>query len=161
MSRYDAENIVQDVFLYLLKNPALAGTLLSVQAFLFTMTKNRCIDFLREQSNKVAIKQDIDELKEKEWELKLYALQQLDENLISAEELETVVRKAIDSLPERCRQIFILSRLECLKHKQIAEKLNISTNTVEGQIQIALKKLRVELHDYAFLFILTLMGAVK
>jgi RNA polymerase sigma-70 factor (ECF subfamily) len=86
-------------------------------------------------------------------ELKLYSLQQFDENHLSGAEIETLVTNAINSLPERCREIFVLSRLEGLRHKEIAARLNISTNTVEGQINIALKKLRAELKDYILLFI--------
>ncbi|KAB7430036.1 sigma-70 family RNA polymerase sigma factor, partial [Bifidobacterium longum] len=51
-------------------------------------------------------------------------------------------------LPERCREIFLLSRIEGLKYKEIAERLDISVNTVENQISIALRKLRSELKEY-------------
>ena len=75
----------------------------------------------------------------------------------SEEDIETLLRNAIDKLPERCRLIFIKSRIEGKKYKEIAEELNLSVNTVEGQISIALKKLREELKDYLplllFLFI--------
>jgi RNA polymerase sigma-70 factor (ECF subfamily) len=156
MSHYEAENIVQDIFLYLWEHRELAGSLGNINAFLFTMVKNRCIDFLRNQSKSAGKKQPLSDIREKELELKLYSLQQLDENRLSDAEIETVITHAIDSLPERCREIFILSRLEGLRHKEIAARLNISTNTIEGQISIALKKLRAELKDYisAFTFII-------
>ena len=59
----------------------------------------------------------------------------------------------IDSLPERCREIFLKSKIEGKKQKEIAEEMNISINTVETQMGIAYKKLRNELKDYFPLFI--------
>ena len=59
--------------------------------------------------------------------------------------MEISIRTAIDSLPKRCRDIFLLSRMEGLKYKEISERLGISVNTVECQMSIALKKLRVKL----------------
>lgn len=92
-----------------------------------------------------------------ELNVKLFALESFDHNFSSEEDIETLLRNAIDKLPERCRLIFIKSRIEGKKYKEIAEELNLSVNTVEGQISIALKKLREELKDYLplllFLFI--------
>ena len=64
-----------------------------------------------------------------------------------------VENKIIDSLPERCREIFLKSKIEGKKQKEIAEEMNISINTVETQMGIAYKKLRNELKDYFPLFI--------
>jgi RNA polymerase sigma-70 factor (ECF subfamily) len=153
MSRPDAENIVQDVFLYLWEHWEQAGLPGNVHAFLFTAVKNRCIDFLRKQTETAGRKQPMSEVHEKEWKLKLYSLQQLDESRLNPAELETLVTKALASLPERCREIFVMSRMEGMRHREIALRLNISTNTVEGQIGIALKKLRAELKDYFFILL--------
>ena len=62
--------------------------------------------------------------------------------------INNIIANAIDKLPERCREIFLKSRIEGMKYREIAEELNISANTVENHIAIALKKLRVELKDY-------------
>ena len=63
------------------------------------------------------------------------------------------IRKAIDELPLGRRQVFVLSRFEGLKNKEIAEKLGISVKTVENQIGSALKYMRKQLTDYLPLFI--------
>lgn len=59
------------------------------------------------------------------------------------------VAKALDEaialLPEKCREVFVLSKIEGLKNREIAEKLNISEKTVERHMTIALSKLREEL----------------
>jgi len=57
-------------------------------------------------------------------------------------------------LPERCREIFRLSRIHGMNNREIARKLNISPNTVENQISIALKKLRMKLKDHIPLLLL-------
>lgn len=58
------------------------------------------------------------------------------------------IQQAIDRLPQKCREIFVLSRFEEMTYREIAATLNISVKTVENQMITALKKLRVSLQDY-------------
>ncbi len=67
------------------------------------------------------------------------------------------LHKAVEKLPEKCRQIFILNKLEGLTQKEIAEYLEISAKTVENQIAIAVSKLREELKPYLHLLPVTLL----
>jgi RNA polymerase sigma-70 factor (ECF subfamily) len=70
-------------------------------------------------------------------------------------ELEKEIEYAINSLPEKCRQIFELSRHEGLKYQEIAEKLEISIKTVEAQMSKALAVLRTHLGEFlSLIFIL-------
>lgn len=62
----------------------------------------------------------------------------------------------VDSLPEKCREIFIKSKIEGKKQKDIAAELNISLKTVENQMGIAYKKIKSELKDYLPLLIFLL-----
>ena len=59
--------------------------------------------------------------------------------------IEQAIQEAIAILPEKCREVFVLSKIEGLKNREIAEKLNISEKTVERHMSIALSKLREEL----------------
>lgn len=152
-SQEDAENLVQDIFLYLWENREQIPSLGNMNAYLFTVVKNRCIDFLRRQAKNDEKKRSLSELEEKELQFKLYSLQKFDENNFSIADIEHLISQAVDSLPARCKEIFILSRMEGLRHKEISERLNISVNTIESQIAIALKKLKVALKDYMPLFI--------
>jgi RNA polymerase sigma-70 factor (ECF subfamily) len=63
-------------------------------------------------------------------------------------ELEELIAKAVESLPDQCRQVFIMSRYQNMKHDEISRELNISVNTVRTHIARALQKLRIELKDY-------------
>ena len=69
------------------------------------------------------------------------------------------IQQAIDRLPEKCREIFILSRYEELSYREIATTLSISVKTVENQMMTALKKLRISLQDYLQVLILFMAGA--
>ena len=63
-------------------------------------------------------------------------------------EINAILQKTIEQLPEQCRKIFVMSRIDGMKHEKIAQELNISINTVRTQIHRALEKLRVELKDF-------------
>lgn len=81
-------------------------------------------------------------------QMKFDSLEIFDHNMFNEKDIETILNNAILSLPERCREIFIKSKIEGKKQKEVALELNISVNTVETQIGIAYKKLREELKDY-------------
>lgn len=153
MSDEDAKNIVQDLFLYLWEHRESLEAVSNRNAFLFTLTKNRCIDFYRHKTRTDSRNDSLDTIEERELYLKMSALQEFDGNMFSEEDIETILTQAIDHLPEKCRQIFILSRIEGLKHEEIAQQLDISVHTVQNQISTALRKLKVELKDYLPLLI--------
>ncbi len=64
------------------------------------------------------------------------------EELLNVKELEARIQQCLDKLPNRCKEIFYLSRYEQLRHEQIAEKLGISVQTVKNQVTKALNYLR-------------------
>jgi RNA polymerase sigma-70 factor, ECF subfamily len=66
---------------------------------------------------------------------------------LDAAETERIIHRLIDKLPPRCRQIFLLSRIEQLSYKEIAALMDLSPKTVENQIAIALKFLRDSLYS--------------
>lgn len=63
-------------------------------------------------------------------------------------ELEKEIELGINSLPEKCRMVFEMSRMEGLKYSEIAEKMNISVKTVEAQMSKALSVLREHLKEF-------------
>lgn len=136
----DAENIVQDVFLLLWEKRDVLDIRVSLASYLFSLVKKRSLDYLRHKVVAEEYKQELT--------LKLLALEQLDYTFTSEEDVEKVVVNAIAKLPERCREIFLKSRIKGMKYREIADELAISVNTVENQMSIALKKLRIQLKDY-------------
>ena len=156
ISDADAENIVQDVFMDLWENKELLTLQINLLAYLFTSIKNKCLNHLRHQ----IVKQETASLLQEEYAITLRmnfnSLDAFDQRLFSEQDIEHVIAKALDALPGKCKDIFIMSKIEGKKQKQIAEELNISINTVETQMGIAYKKLRTELKDYLPLFLFLL-----
>lgn len=146
-AQVDPEEIVQEVFVKLwLKKEALNPDK-EFQSYLFSMAKNLILDHLKSAVNR-----------------KLYFVgEHFQQDLLFEEGPENQIREGVEEklqhlineIPERRREIFRLSRFEGLSYKQIAERLNISENTVDSQIRNALAFLRKELRvvvALAFLF---------
>ncbi len=148
LSEEEAENIIQDMFTDIWDNMKVLQSIKNTKAFLFSAVKNRCIDYLRKQALINNKSYNLLEISGKEIEFKLFSLLQIDENMLSADDVENLLHAAIEKLPKRCREIFILSRMEGLKNREIAEQLEISTSTVENQMTIAIRKLKSELKDF-------------
>ena len=153
LSEEDAENIVQDVFTELWEKKEILTYNINLVAFLFTSIKNKCIDLLR---HRVVVQEAVSVMQEEyqaTLRVKLASLELFDQSMLLEQDIERIITEAIDSLPEKCREIFIKSKIEGKKQKEIAEELNISLKTVENQMNIAYKKIRVELKDYLPLLI--------
>ena len=73
-------------------------------------------------------------------------------------ELSDKIRKSIDALPEGRRKIFILSRFEGMKYKEIADELKISIKTVEHQMGSAIKHLKNDLAEYLTLLLILILS---
>lgn len=149
----DAENIVHDIFLEIWEKKWEFSSRLNFTGFIFIILKNKCIDFLRHKTieqNAVHAIQDEYALSLK---LKFESLEALDNKLLSDTDIDTVIQKAIDCLPPKCREVFIMNKFEGKKQKAIAEELQISIHTVESQMAIAYKKLKEALKDYVPLFV--------
>jgi len=145
-----AEDILQNVFLKLWEKRTSLPKDTNLNAYLLTMVKNQCMDFLKHQQviNRFFIKQKAE--LQREMEFNCYAISKFDPEQTDIETLERMVEKAIAELPEQCRKVFECSRYEGLKYKEIAERLGISVKTVETHISNALKILRVTLKDCFF-----------
>ena len=158
ISEEDAENIVQDVFVELWENKEMLNMHMNLIAYLFTTIKNKCLNHLR---HKLVVQETASKLQEEytiSLRINLDSLEAFDNNLFSDQDIEKIISRALDTLSEKCRTIFIMSKIEGKKQKEIAQELNISINTIETQMGIAYKKLRIELKDYfpILLFILCL-----
>ncbi len=134
-----AEDLVQEVFYELWKRRKELHITTSLKAYLRRATVNKTLNYIRDQ-RKVYFEQ--------EDKISLPALRPSAVQRLEAAELQQLIDQSIDSLPERCRIIFILSRFEDMTYKEIASELGISEKTVENQISKALRLLREALGPY-------------
>ena len=148
LSDEEAENIAQDVFLEFYQKREELVFHINLVAYLFTSVKNKCIDYLRrrlmEQEAAVKMQEEFD----LSFRMKFDSLEAFNIEGLSEDNIKDIIEKALDTLPERCREIFVMSKIEGKKQKEIAEELNVSVKTIESQMTIAYKKLREELKNH-------------
>lgn len=89
------------------------------------------------------------ELKLKEIEMSYYSSDNIEGGTVFMKDVEELYARTVNDLPDKCREIFILSREQDVKAAEIAEKLGVSVRTVENQIYKALKIMRHAMREYA------------
>jgi len=154
-----AEEVVQDVFLNLWEQKGHLNITSSLKAYLFASVRNRCLDYLKHLQVVHKFNEHYSHLLNEAEDLYFFS-RESGESLLIADQLKKEVSEAIDSLPEQCRKIFMMSRFEGLKHQEIASSLGITKNTVQHQVSIALGKLREALKKYLIFFLPMLKFAV-
>ncbi len=149
-----AEEIVQDIFIYLWEKKDKIKIESSVKSYLLSATKNRSLNYIRNEKTKINILSKMSSSDSVSMDM--------PDRIMDANQLREVINKAIDSLPERCRQVYILGKERRMSYKEISEELGISVKTVEVQMGNALKKLREQLRPhYNDIFVLFLMLVLK
>lgn len=132
-----AQEIVLDVFMRLWELRSTLPEVHSIEDYCFILTKNAAFNYLEKESRHLTFSADC--LPE--------PASQADspEDTLISEELFARYVKALDRLPERCREVFIRIREEKQSYAQVAEELNISVKTVDAQLQKALTRLKESL----------------
>jgi len=135
-----AEEIVQELFYKLWEKRNELQVTSSLKSYLFSAVHNRCLKFIEHRNV---------EAKYRNYYL-LHGSEADNEQQYSSNvrELQGIIERTLDSLPERCSRIFRLNRFEGLKYNEIAIKLSISVKTVEANMGKALKLLRRNLKQY-------------
>lgn len=139
----EAKGLVQEAFISVWEKMETLPPDTHYRSYLYTAVRNRCLNYLRDRKKTVDLS-DVSEL----------LLPQVEGQTPEARELEITIEKAINSLPEKCREVFELSRFADLKYIQIAEKMGISVKTVEAQMSKALHALRDRLGGFLVLLLL-------
>ena len=129
-----AEDVTQDTFVKLWEHAGSVHADRSVQSFLFTITRNQCLNVIKQASRETWISD----------ELFTHALDQAENGLEYTERKQTgeFIGKAIEQLPPQRRLIYDLCRNYGYSYKQAAEKLGIKDSTVNSQMVKALKTIR-------------------
>ena len=143
-SREDAENLLHDAFIDLWKINEHISEINNINAYMFRLVRNRCIDYLKHRVYERSYEAEA----MVEHRSRMEVLESMGDEELIAGELGEIIRRAVDGLPPRCREIFLLSRIENLTYAEIAEHLGLSENTVGVQISIALRRLRAVTDRY-------------
>jgi len=133
-----AEEIAQEVFLYIWEKREKIEIHTGFKSYIFSSAKNKSLNYLKLELPKHQATTDLENI-------------QIGKMPVMADNETDLIKKkiqyAIDQLPDKCRNIFVLSRYGGLTYKEIAEDLEISVKTVENQMTIALRKLKEALSE--------------
>ena len=139
----DAKDILQNVFLRFWEKRENIDIHTSLNAYLYRAIQNECLNYLHSTGTI--------EVPQCETTNVLFREEAEDNDphsTLSVLEIEQIMENTIEELPDQCKSIFKLSRINGLKNQEIADKLDISVRTVETQIYRALKILKSRLKDY-------------
>lgn len=133
-----SEDVVQELFIRLWTNRHKLEIKDSISGYLYRSSKNAALNHLRAEKSR---QKSIENLPAQEWHS--------DDNLIEQIEFSAYLQQCIDQLPERSREVFLKSRYEGLKQKDISDQLGISVKTIKNQIWKSLQFLKscLELKD--------------
>lgn len=137
--REPAEEIVNDVFYKVWDNKKRIAEISNLRLYLFSSVRNACLTSLAMDKRRKDLVSDFSFTE---------VLQDDPESLYISSELHVLIHRTIQDLPPRCRQVYKLIRIEGLKNKEVAVKLNISVNTIDVQLAIAVKRLVTAINSY-------------
>lgn len=137
-----SRNLVHEVFIQVWEKFHSLPPDTNYKSYCYTAVRNRCLNHIRDKKKFVIIEKAAD------------AEPQVTNTALETAELEQKIEAAIAALPERCRMVFELNRIEGLKYAEIADKMNISVKTVEAQMSKALALMREHLREFLTLVFL-------
>lgn len=143
---YDlAQNIAQDAFMALWERRADVDFSKDILPYLFVLVKNNCLNALRHEK-----------IKNKHNDFTAYRASQFNMEVLEhpssiniyQKEVQQLIKNALNAMPPKVKETFLLSRDKNLKNREIAKIQNIGISTVEFRISFAFKILRKYLKDY-------------
>jgi RNA polymerase sigma-70 factor (ECF subfamily) len=135
--RDSTEDLVQEIFVKIWDKADQIDLKTKIRPYLYSSVRNACLNQIKHEK----VKQEYASSK-----MSSFSFEHSDS--MEVMELEDRIAAAIESLPEKCREVFELSRFAGKKYAEIADELDISVKTVENQMGKALRVLRSELQDY-------------
>jgi len=150
----EAQDITADAFVQLWRKRAEFTHIKAVSSFLFVTARNRCYDLIRHKQVKSRHERELLAMMDDHYHNDFFLVQ-------VRLEMAKLLREEIEKLPEKMREVLLLSFRDGLKPAQIAEKLNISVKTVSNQKLSAIKILKSALHHYPLESLLLLLPFVS
>jgi len=139
----DSLDVCQSIFMWIWENHKSIHIKTNLQAYLYTAIKYKIANLIRQGKIRESLLDDV-----------MAAEIRADEKLeLEVKELKNFIDQLVNELPDKCREVFLLSRNEHLTHRQIAERLGISEKTVDDHITRALKTLKAPLGKMASIFL--------
>lgn len=142
-----AMDICQNVFIILWEKRETIDPKQAVRSYLYTAVKNRCLNYIRDHKKYRSQILDLDC-----GDIDVGGMEDAPHQ--DTEELEQKIQAALAALPDKCREVFEMSRFREMKYREIAETLQISQKTVEAHMSKAMRLLRESLNDYRFVMLL-------
>lgn len=133
-SKEQAEEAVSDVFFIMWKKREMLDKIENIESYLYTSVKNQALHYIRRTNEPEKTSLEL-------YHIELVIDNNNPESKLLAEEQQILIQKAINSLPDKCREVFRLFLSDKLKQKEIASLLEISQKTVEAHIATAYRKI--------------------
>jgi RNA polymerase sigma-70 factor (ECF subfamily) len=134
-TREPAEEIVEDVFVRIWQQRETIPSIQNIRVYLYTAIKNSALNYLSQKARQ-SITEPFDHI-----HIGVESPTATPEQILITAEIQQKIQTAVEALPPRCKMIFKLVREDGLKYKEIAGILNISVNTIDAQMAIAIKKI--------------------
>ena len=139
LSNEEAENVVQETMIWLWTNKKTIIPEMSLKSLLFTIVKNKCLNKIKSDNTKYRIWEEIKNKVSKQFD---------DPDFYYEQELMTLYKNALKTMPVLYLESFEMSRVQKMTHNEIAEALGMSKQTVNYRLSKALEHLRKELKEY-------------
>lgn len=146
--RLVAEDIVTDAFVYYWEHRARLDAGCDAAAYILTAVRHKCLNHLRAQQVRLRAHNEMGELQRRVLCENIRSLEICDPSRLFVAEVEMLVHKCLDELPELTRNIFTSQRLHAKSYRETALEYGITERRVETELAKALNRLRTALHDY-------------
>ncbi|MBQ3175035.1 MAG: RNA polymerase sigma-70 factor [Bacteroidales bacterium] len=146
-----AEDLVQDVFLKILEQNVDLSEYRSLESFMYTILRNKCLDYIKHKvvvTNHVQNIADLNYLRANQ-----YALEDESIKFIVDNEKRKILKDAINSLPSGTRDIFVMNKLKGKTHKEISEATGLTSRQIQYQIYKAVSMLKEKMKEFYILLL--------
>jgi len=137
-----AEEVVSDIFCRIWKKRNELDQIKNFESYVFISVRNLSLNYIRNNSRNS--NESLDEVS-----FHISDSVALPDEMMEAHELQEIISHSVESLPKKCKAIFKMIRFDGLKYKEVASELDISVNTVDTQMRIALKRIAQSLGDFS------------
>ncbi len=129
------QEVVSNVFFSVWKSRKSLAEIQNIETYLYVSTRNEASRYRREETARETVSLD-----QFPMQMEKTDMENPEEEMIG-QEVEELINRIVEQLPEKCRLIFLMNRIEGLKNKEIAERLSLSESTVRVQMKIAIEKI--------------------